>query len=82
MRGVASLAAARFEEPALSGHGENGIENAALSSVGQQSRAELTQDRVVKAEVSELQAEQVGPVDAGAGCVGSLSVGQDFPELE
>lgn len=46
----------------------------------QQARAELAQDGVVEAGISQLQAQKVFLVDPGADCVGG-QIGQPFHEL-
>jgi hypothetical protein len=44
--------------------------------------AELTQDRLVKAGVSQFQAEKILPINAASDGISGLAIGQMFSELE
>ena len=73
---------ASFAQPSRLGKREDGINDLPLGVMLHKAAAKLAQDGVVKTALSEFQAEQVFPVNAGAYRISSLSVGQAFPELE
>ena len=78
---VAALASAALQQPAPSRQFEDCLEEPVLRSMRQEARAELAQNGVAEADVSQFQAQQILPVDPCADRVGGLPVGQPFHEL-
>ena len=79
---VAALASAALRQPAPLRHRENCVEEPALRPTREKARAELAQDRVVEADVGQLQAQRILPVDPRADRIGGLPVGQPLHELQ
>ena len=82
VRRVTALPSTGLQQAARLGDGQDRIEEPALRAVCEEPRAELAEHGVIKADVGELQAEHVLPVDPGAHRVGGLPVGQPFHELQ
>jgi hypothetical protein len=74
--------ATRLQEATRLGNGKNRIKDTALGPMREQAGAELTQDRMIKTEVSQFQAQQILPIDPRADCIRGLPIGQAFPKLQ
>src|SRR6266849_3046105 len=76
VRGVGSLLASYLDPSALPTLLQQQIEEATFCSIDQQSVPKFGEHREVKAEVGQVQAYRVFPIDACAHGISGLSVGQ------
>jgi hypothetical protein len=74
MRRIRPLFATRFEPTAFLEESEHGRQKLFLSMPGDQTCAELTQHRGIKAGVSELQAKRILHINTPPHCISGLSV--------
>ena len=81
MGGVGALLATGLDQAAIPEAFEHLVEQKLLSLTGDQSGAELTEDREIESGIGQLQTERVLPVDAGADRVGGLPVAEVLKEL-
>lgn len=79
MRGVAALLSATFSRPRPREF-EDHVEKPAFCSVREKARAKFSQHSVVDADVSQLQAQPIPPVDPRADRIGGLSISQPLHE--
>jgi hypothetical protein len=61
---IGALAPTRFQQPLRFKLVEHRLKEELLSSLGQQARPKLAQDREIKARISQLQVDRVFPVQA------------------
>jgi hypothetical protein len=80
--GVGALAAPLLEEAPLAAGSEHSVEESVLRAVLEEAVSELDEDARVEAGISEVEPEEVLPIDPGAGGLGSLPVGEVLAELE
>jgi hypothetical protein len=82
MRGGRPLPAARFQQLTLAAPGEQRVEKARFCPTGEQSGAELAQDRRIESGIAQLQPEHVFPVDPTPDSVGRPAIGKARGRLE
>src|SRR6185312_3502532 len=82
VRAVGALAPTRFEQPSLVRYVQRTGEQALSCIPGQQPGAELAEDAVVKAGISQLQGQQILPIDPGPDRLSGLAVAQALAELQ
>src|SRR5258707_5684059 len=74
MRRIGSLPSSCFQPALLLRMGKQSLKQQRFPSSLQQPAAKLTQDRKVKAEILQVQAQRVFPIDPGPNRVGSLPI--------
>src|SRR5262245_42055091 len=79
---VGALSPPGREEPRALATVQQPLEQQPLRAACEQARAELAEHRGVNARVSQLEAEQVLPVDAGADGLRRRAVGEVLAELQ
>src|SRR5262249_2997318 len=82
MCGVRALTAADFEEPLRPCEGQHGIEEELFRLPSDKPGAELAQDSMVEAWVSEVQPQDILPINTAADSICSLAIGEPFGKLE
>jgi hypothetical protein len=71
-----------FQQSEFTELGQERIEEEQLGFARKQPTPKLAQHGVVKAGVSEFQAQQILPINAAADSIGGLTVGESFGKLE
>ena len=75
MRGVRALAATGAEQASVAAGGEKGLKEQVLGVAVDQTRAELAEDRGVKAGILKRERQQVLPINVAADGGGGLFIG-------
>ena len=82
MRRIRAHLASCLEPAALPTYHTQLVQQALLRSLGQQALPKLCEHRVVKASVTELQPQQIFPIQSRTHALGSLPLGQVFHVLQ
>src|SRR5215469_15047525 len=80
--GICALAGTRFQPALFFAQCQEGLQETLLCACCHQTSPELREDSVIKARISQLQAQAILPVKTTAYRVGCLAIRQIFHKLE
>ena len=79
---ITALPSACLEQPLVTKHGQEGIEQHMRSMAIHESCAKFTQHGRIKPRVGQREGKQIFPIDPTANRIGGLNIGQPFGNLE